>query len=634
MCCRFSPPPTISCSVREGDCVKMEVEEVERNGSSNEKGKLDIDFNQLLREDDDEPPPQLVIVGNTSDAAAAAATSDSTSSPTYAMGSGNDRPLKQRRGQGEEQTHSGPENLAEMSDHQLDDAIHRTSRLGMLSATLPDRGAKLRNHLERLNEERERRKLRRLHQDSNECKKPVQSEGISPKRASDETIEVDPSSQGPMQSHFASRFVQKLEESDSCKGAPFDIVLGRCDQRKRNRMGRLSKKGKEENGFSPKGREKMGFLSRKTSFQPLNFYSANANSISRNGHQTVRASLRDTSHSPKEKPCSSPKRSDGYQALCPDASRNKKGKTVVLDDEEDLQSQETSKAAEEVTPSFSGATIYYPSREDPQSIEIHYSDLQCLAPEAYLTSPIMNFYIRFLQGPSSPTDTARCAYHFFNTYFYKKLQDAVSYQKSDKEAFFIKFRRWWKGVNIFQKAYVLLPIHESLHWSLVIICIPDKEDDSGPIILHLDSLRYHTSDLIFNNIKSFLRDEWNFVNNDVGPVDIPIADRIWKYLPRRIVYEKITVPQQENDYDCGLFVLYFMERFIEEAPQRLKKRDLAMFGRRWFKPEEASGLRGKIKSILVSEFCKSGGEKPIWEPVCSSSESDRARSSSEHISIS
>ena len=36
------------------------------------------------------------------------------------------------------------------------------------------------------------------------------------------------------------------------------------------------------------------------------------------------------------------------------------------------------------------------------------------------------------------------------------------------------------------------------------------------------------------------------------------------------------VPQQKNEYDCGLFVLYFMERFIEEAPERLRKKDLAM----------------------------------------------------------
>lgn len=37
----------------------------------------------------------------------------------------------------------------------------------------------------------------------------------------------------------------------------------------------------------------------------------------------------------------------------------------------------------------------------------------------------------------------------------------------------------------------------------------------------------------------------------------------------------LQVPQQKNEYDCGLFVLYFMERFIGEAPERVKNKDLA-----------------------------------------------------------
>lgn len=33
-------------------------------------------------------------------------------------------------------------------------------------------------------------------------------------------------------------------------------------------------------------------------------------------------------------------------------------------------------------------------RDDPESVEICYSDMESLAPEAYLSSTIMNFYIR------------------------------------------------------------------------------------------------------------------------------------------------------------------------------------------------------------------------------------------------
>ncbi|KAL9251184.1 Ubiquitin-like-specific protease 1D-like protein [Drosera capensis] len=492
------------------------------------------------------------------------------------------------------------ENLAELSDRDLEESIVRKLKLLTGGLKLPDGGAKAKDYVERLRAELQRRRLRRFQQDAEEREKPVRSERTGLKRAADDAIEVDPPPEAPMQSQFASRFVQRIEGNiDSRSGGPFDedlCVLSRCDKLTKSQNGQFSKRGREKNGLSRKERESMGFISRQLSFEPRSSNSENNGRKSANGDQPVRSSLCGALHQLKRKFFSSVGKSDDCQALSLYTLKSKKEKTVILDDDEELRIEEKSKAIEEPTPS--GATIYYPSREDPQSIDIHYSDLQCLAPEAYLTSPIMNFYIQFLQRPSSPADEARCSYHFFNTYFYKKLQDAVSYQKNDKEAFFIKFRRWWKGVNIFQKAYILLPIHESLHWSLAIICIPDKEDESGPIVLHLDSLGYH-------------------------------SNRIWKHLPRKIERGKITVPQQENDYDCGLFVLYFMERFIEEAPQRLRKHDLAMFGRKWFRPEEASSLRGKIKSILVSEFRKLEGE---WELGRLPSGSERA-SSSERINI-
>ncbi|RDX93639.1 Ubiquitin-like-specific protease 1D, partial [Mucuna pruriens] len=141
-----------------------------------------------------------------------------------------------------------------------------------------------------------------------------------------------------------------------------------------------------------------------------------------------------------------------------------------------------------------------------------------------------------------------------------------------------------------------------LHWSLIIICIPDKEDESGPIILHLDSLGLHSSKSVFDNIKSYLIEEKNYMDEEGMSSDVSVADRIWKCLPRRIESQIITVPQQKNEYDCGLFVLYFIERFMEEAPERLKKQDLDMFGKRWFKPEEASNLRVKIQKLLLEKL--------------------------------
>nr|GFC48100.1 peptidase C48, SUMO/sentrin/Ubl1 [Tanacetum cinerariifolium] len=62
------------------------------------------------------------------------------------------------------------------------------------------------------------------------------------------------------------------------------------------------------------------------------------------------------------------------------------------------------------------------------------------------------------------------------------------------------------------------------------------------------------------------------------------------------------VPRQRNANDCGLFVLFYIERFLKEAPERLTEKDLSMFNKQWFRPEEASNLRWTINDLLVGEF--------------------------------
>ncbi|CAI0462556.1 unnamed protein product [Linum tenue] len=280
--------------------------------------------------------------------------------------------------------------------------------------------------------------------------------------------------------------------------------------------------------------------------------------------------------------------------------------TVVLLDDDDDEVLETLDCANETRDEcLKDAKIYYPSRDDPECVEICFQDIDCLAPESFLTSPIMNFYIRYLEMQASPSQKATCDYHIFNTFFYNKLKQQLSRNGGEKESLFVKFRRWWKGVNLFDKAYILIPIHEDLHWSLVIICFPEKKDNrSGPMLLHLDSLKLHYSRVVLEDITSFLREEWQYLHQEVArQLDVEISDKIWKRL-HDISSRRIEVPQQKNDYDCGIFVLYFMERFIDEAPERLKEVDLDMFGKQWFKPEEASRLRKKIRDLLKTEFRK------------------------------
>lgn len=528
------------------------------------KRPLDLDSNWdvIMGRDDGEPPP-LVIVKNTP------------------------QPQPQP-------TPSQREDFASISDKKLEEQIERNKiHVMKLGPTLPDKGEKLQLTIKAMEEELDQRKHRHPAQmDVAECEKhrnPTASNGFGQKDASSQVKNS--------KSQFSTIFSRKMEENTDCRvGNAFDkelTTLGHCNRQKMRSNGRSWKKRKQNIQSS----------SRQLPFQCATSVSLNGERRGpANGDQKGKASSAHLLHHNSENfSTNSSKKKDDCRVLPSNGSRPRKDPTVVVLDEDEPQLG-TTELAKELAEHMKDAKISYPSRDDPASVEIAYKDMDCLAPEAFLTSPIMNFYIRYIRLQASPANKATCDYHFFNTFFYKKLEQAISYKGSDKESFFVKFRRWWKGVNIFEKAYILIPIHDDLHWSLVIICFPDKKDESGPIILHLDSLGFHCSSTVFSNIKSYLKEEWRFMNQEVVPTDFPIPDRIWKHLDRRIEDKIIAVPQQKNDYDCGLFVLFFMERFIQEAPERLKKRDLAMFGKKWFRPEEASDLRKKIRAILMDEF--------------------------------
>ncbi|KAI3696513.1 hypothetical protein L1987_79531 [Smallanthus sonchifolius] len=261
------------------------------------------------------------------------------------------------------------------------------------------------------------------------------------------------------------------------------------------------------------------------------------------------------------------------QFNCPTTLSDNRKYKISSSDKKVINRSATSSLDRFLTNSMKEVKVYYPSSEDRYPVEVIYTDMECLAPEACLSSTIMNFFIQYLQQSSSENRT--CNYHFFNTYFYNKLQK-LSYREDS----FLKFRKWWNGVNIFEKAFILLPVHQSAHWSLGIICIPTKEDELGPIVLHLDSLGLHDS-MIFDQIRRFLKEEWTYLRNSEVPLDLPITD-----------------------LDHGIINRKF----------RLTDRDLSMFGKQWFHPEEASNLRVRIHNLLVQEFKIAKDKDAILSP--------------------
>lgn len=247
--------------------------------------------------------------------------------------------------------------------------------------------------------------------------------------------------------------------------------------------------------------------------------------------------------------------------------------------------------------------VIYP-KGDPDAVSISKRDFELLQPDTFINDTIIDFYIKYLKTKIPPDERHR--FHFFNSFFFRKLADLDKDPESSSEgrAAFLRVRKWTRKVNIFEKDYIFIPVNFNLHWSLLVICHPGemsvlkddeiKESPRVPCILHMDSIKGSHSGLK-NLIQSYLLEEWK-ERHPASSVD----DYTSKFSNLRFV--PLELPQQENSFDCGLFLLHYVELFLEEAPVNFNPYKISKFSSfltmDWFIPSEASLKRAYIRKLI------------------------------------
>ncbi|XP_040957807.1 probable ubiquitin-like-specific protease 2B isoform X3 [Gossypium hirsutum] len=243
--------------------------------------------------------------------------------------------------------------------------------------------------------------------------------------------------------------------------------------------------------------------------------------------------------------------------------------------------------------------VIYP-KGDPDAISISKRDVALLQPETFINDTIIDFYIKYLKNKIQPEEQHR--FHFFNSFFFRKLADLDKGLSSacQLKAAFERVRKWTRKVDIFAKDYIFIPVNYSLHWSLIVMCHPGEVAnfrDEGtenllnvPCILHMNSIRGSHRGLK-NLFQSYLSEEWKESHGEAAD-DVPS-----NFLHLQFV--QLEVPQQENSFDCGLFLLHYMELFLLQASPDFCPFKLNMH---WFPPAEASLKRFHIKKLICEIF--------------------------------
>lgn len=152
-----------------------------------------------------------------------------------------------------------------------------------------------------------------------------------------------------------------------------------------------------------------------------------------------------------------------------------------------------------------------------------------------------------------------------------------------------KLGKWGKYVNILECDYIAIPINQNNHWSLIMIVNPRtlknvferdlselSETNSFPKIIYFDSF-FPDNEYCMKVIKRFLvmeyhrRMENSFIskgNIEFNEIITGIESKIKAYYPK--------VPNQNNTYDCGIYLLTYAELFFNNPEYILSQLDISV----------------------------------------------------------
>lgn len=256
----------------------------------------------------------------------------------------------------------------------------------------------------------------------------------------------------------------------------------------------------------------------------------------------------------------------------------------------------------------------FPDAKTKGAVQITLGDLENLKDGEMLNDQCVDFFLRYIQvktiGKDAPELLERV--HFFNSFFYQKLVRKNHNQDADVDAATAAYqgvKGWTKGVDIFSKDFLMIPVHSGLHWSLIIVCYPNEGEGREPMILHLDSMSPaggHNSETVTRAIRKYLNKEWQARSNSDDEV---------KFTSKVMPAYRVNVPRQQNGCDCGVFILAFVERFLLECPKVLTKEIVQLatqkhrgltyepeekfLRKHWFPNEVVDELRMKVTLLVI-----------------------------------
>ncbi|XP_032761488.1 sentrin-specific protease 2-like [Rattus rattus] len=227
------------------------------------------------------------------------------------------------------------------------------------------------------------------------------------------------------------------------------------------------------------------------------------------------------------------------------------GEKKALPEQENNQEKEFTKEMEKEVEKALGPGTQEEILSTGFKLKITRGDMQTLKNGQWLNDEVINFYMNLLVQRNE--NQGYPALHAFSTFFYPKL----------KHGGYNSVKRWTRGINLFEKELILVPIHQRVHWSLVVIDLRKRS------IVYLDSMG-QTGENICETIFHYLQNESKTRRDiELDPVE-------WK----QYSLTSQEIPQQLNGSDCGMFTCKYADYISRDQPVTFSQQHMPLFRKR------------------------------------------------------
>lgn len=179
---------------------------------------------------------------------------------------------------------------------------------------------------------------------------------------------------------------------------------------------------------------------------------------------------------------------------------------------------------------------------DFENAEVRASDFDSLKPEGWLTGEIINFYWTYLERREFRTEKSVL---FLGTYTAYRISNAENSTVTDTIATQLS------GELGGERELILIPLNHRSHWSLLVYCRLTRT------FYHYDSINRHNRQFAERAAGRLLR-----------VLEPTLRDGFY--------FKSMQTPQQNNDFDCGIYVLAIAEelarRYINHRRRKRTRR--------------------------------------------------------------